>query len=809
MKNFQYFLLVKMVVVVSFNYGFSAPTAPVVPPVVGAPVGVVVPGGVPAASTTPAPALASPPITMTSEQALDSAIKGVTPLFSTTGASKISNFTMFFSLLNSRSPTAKTKQAITAFEDLVLKPALTMNSMTSQQLVDIQNLLKAVIAQVGVVDSAATSTLVAYEKKLTDRATKISKVDAAVVSAAAMPDTQLDLKITSYANVVRQIGSDTFDSTRQALIKGIELLCAAAKNGTTAQLDALKPIFTQISLNSSFLPEERNHLTTLLTGNPTLSVATLDQSIAGAGLNPQIVSVFSDLKKAGVSTERKCQIVRDAVPLIVAGSSIGDKNSFITFANDLFPLYFTMNSVDIAAVQGLFSVMLGNTFLLAPQQNTLLGQWVTKLTYVQKIAETDKPVLESIKNYSKLITVDLAKSLQAIQIGLNLLVKDGNVILDQKEFQTNNKDSLIVCLSNLLSMVYSKRTIKDPALIKLMPQLGQVFDSIEALAKANSQLQPLVQNAARQANIAFLNKMIACQDSPALAAIQHYKNLVVSITSDIDSTTKGYLIDAFRNLYGDRYARAAVEIVAMQQLFAACAAPDRKEMLASYQLEIAAWGKGLALWNDVLNAEQAINTLMGLLSKGLPIKLSSCLARLEQVKGALAGLPHVSMIKDRSKFVDILISFFPLRGFLTSDELGEFNNFLKGLQKNSAFFQALNTSTQALITSGIQELDVLIGFFAGGNSGTVLIDALLNQQKNINALRHALDLMIAGKITTDYRIKMLVEALNVCIANVGPSIDRSALIGLLQGVVSKGKFLLIDNQVSAINKAIVHLQQQK
>ncbi len=809
MKKLQFFLMMNSLTIVLFNYSFAA--------VAGVPVS----GSEAATGVVKAVVAAGPEVVAASsgsQVAVDQALaKGqleATPLFSATpGAeSKISCFTLFFSLINTKTPKVKVGLGVDAYIKFVLQPVLESTTLTSNQLSDTSSMLGTVIAQVSTIEPAADkpplSKLMPYKDKLASRMTLVTKINEELVKAAALPNDPLDKKIATYTTLLSKVDSNMLDSARQEIIKGIGLLYTAATKGTAEQRAAIQKMVPLIAVNNSFTQVEKHNLTTMLIGGAVTQVDTLMLVATGGGGadNPSLATVFKnisiDANKQPVPIPTQCQNAQNALPLITAASSAADKNLFITLANNLCAVYFTMNVQEIGLVESFCTAVLNNTYIVPVQHaNTslrdVLRAWINKLKAVRKIAEFGVPLLKTLKDFANIMPFDLAKCLKVLEIGMSLLAGEGNVKLPPAETDQKNSSSLMVVMRNLLGMAYAKRSSEHPA---LMIQLAQIMTAKNA---ASLSISP-----AWIDNITFLNKVLACQalaQTKALEAIQNItvlvKNLRVPVAPAttvpvIDNFEIGVLVHVMTSLYGSRATRAQIELKALQNVCSECSNDIYQKIFnASQRTTFARWASTLSLLNALSNAENET-------------KIGACLALLQNIIKSLVDPASVELAQERGRFVAVLQRLFDWRGLWTTDEVGRLRSFLQSLQSSSALMALLDTSQKEFINSSISACDSLFRQVSAGSSGAAILDRLLEQPDDIAILRQVLVLMVDSTTASKPRLEQFVKKLNSLITK--SSSDRAKLIELLRLAAAKkitSGLLLTDKQIKAINAAVDRLQK--
>lgn len=816
MKKLHFFLLVKIITVVLFNYGFAAITAApaTTTPAAAAPVAAPLAAAIVKAivATGPVAPVATSGSQLAATQALAKAQQATMPLFSTTpaGESKLSCFTLFFSLINTKTPKVTVGLGVESYIKLVLHPVLESTALTSQQLTDTLSMLTTVLAQVATIEPATDkpplSKLTPYKDKLTARSALVAKISAELDTATALPNDQLDKKIAAYTALLSKVDSSMLDSARQAIINAINSLYAVAKKGAPAQRAAMQKMVPIVAVNNSFTQVEKHNLTTTLIGGTVAPVATLTPATTGgAADNPALATAFKnitvDANKQPVPVTAQCQIAQNALPLITATSSAADKNLFITLANGLCVAYFTMNSEEIGFVEAFCTAVLNNTYIV-PTQNAALREilqaWIKKLKTVKKVAEPTVPLLKTLKNFAEVAPFDLVKCLKLLDIGISLLAGEGNVKLPAAEVDQKSTTSLVVVMRNLLGTAYAKRSSEYPP---LMIQLAQLMTSKNA---ASLNILP-----AWVDNITFLNKVLAYQalvNTKALEAIQNILALVKSLATPvppatavpvIDSFGIGVLVNTMTNLYGTRATRAQLELVALQNLCAECGLDAYKKIFNATQRTIfARWGSALGLLNELSNAESET-------------KLATCLTLLKKIITSLVEPANADLGDERARFIAVLQKLFNRRGILTTDDLGRLGNFFKSIQANPALMALLSSSQKEFVSSSIADSATLFAQVSGGSSGAAILDRLLERQDNIDALKQVLVLMVDSITGTEARIGQLVKRLNALVSKY-ESLDRAALIALLRSAATKkttNGLLLADKQITAINAAVGRLQR--
>jgi hypothetical protein len=785
--------------------GVTLSPAPVPPPlpVVGiTPQGSTISTPAPAATTlAPVPsAVETAAANVLATIALTEANKTDKPLFNQQGESKVSHFRMFFSLINSATSVDTIKKAIEDFKRLIVDVVAKSASITSQQIEEVHTLLTTIIAQVGVVDTAADKPLAKMLSSslvmLKSRNDKVAAGIKEIARVVAIEDTKVDEKIAAFGGLLTRVDGDMLDVQRQEIIKALETFSLVVKKASAKSLDSLKKLLPMVLLNNSFTAAEKTALSLAISGESTGPAGALDKkSDAGVTASVSVEAVFKyidvDADKKPVPIYRKCQIASDNLSLITASSSSKDKNLFITLANSLFLSYPTMNAAELGGLKAYLQKLKTNTFIVvSPQQVALLEQWIKSLDKVLVLAEADKPFLTTLKNYKTVATLADDKRLQLMSLILIFLTEEKGLLVyklspDGKGSE-KERSALIALFAELLKKAYEKRSFNNPALIT---QLANVMGAADKI----SLLKPALK-AEWVENVAFLNKLLAARDNKdVLVTLQKLSDLLKGLSKNTDDYSKNLLFDVVTNLYETREKRAQIEIAALQGVLMAMQAPDKKILFQDrINKSIALWVKRLPVLNDLALAKTKTSS-------------NDVLTILGSMQDALTDS---TMDRERRMFMETLEGLFAMRCLLTGDELSRLSSFFKSMQGKLTFFNLFNSGQQARIGMSIKELDELGALFKAAPSGAVLIDRLLLQEKNPVMLRRALDFMTNNEIATPARKDGLVKALNTCVSNIA-SLDRAAVLSLLQAVSAKkvaGKSLLVESQLKAVHGAIAGLR---
>lgn len=493
--------------------------------------------------------------------------------------------------------------------------------------------------------------------------------------------------------------------------------------------------------------------------------ATSIASNAASSTPAQADSAFQNKFKevAGkVTVVEKILGGKEIVSLITASSVVADKNAIITLANDLFGQQGTMKKDELKALEGLFSDITKNKFLLAPNQIPTVEEWIKSMQTSADLVSADKTLLDAVKEKLDVAKVGFPTAIKAAFVALQLL--DSKIpaaeLSKQGALTTGGPlPSLVVILRTRMTAFFNARTgrtqeevaslknffsssakntyLADAVNKSWEVQLGitqaiasvdkavTILEKIKTLSSISQTLTPQLDGAEKRAYLNEIDKIVLVRNQRAMREIDELNNLLISITSD---AFKG------KKIFTDA---------------------ETKKMLE---------------WRKLLTNTQSLLSIQQKRSLDEKIKL---------LNSAMIWLGNPQFEYERKMFVGILSDLFALRVDLHLPDLKRIKTFFEGVQKTQ---DVLAPNQVKILELWLQELDVAVQIVTGKLS---YLDALLNNAKETKSIPQYAKILTLIAHDYDSAIKdALVNGLNTLFSE-RKTLDKVGLLALLRDAQEK------------------------
>lgn len=369
--------------------------------------------------------------------------------------------------------------------------------------------------------------------------------------------------------------------------------------------------------------------------------------------------------------------IKEVLSTVSATTPQADKDSMLAACNNLFSQLGTMKKNELTALKDLFSLVLANTFLLAPAQRPFTEQMANLTSNVQALADDNQNLVAALKNKIAGDKQDFMLALKAALNAMNLF----QVRLSPEEYSPSNPNSLVSILREKIPVWYNSRAHKKIEELKL-------FDGVLNAALARKEIASVVGKTWE--NIIILDiALVGAQGQPnVFSQLTALQGIAILINAQTDRYERGLFVDLLTNIFAHRSERAPKEIDLMKAIIAGLTSADAKKNRVFDSGDMARF----ETWNKILDAYTALRALDTINS--LDQKIISLAALLPTVM--LAGADY-----EKSLFVMAFLNLFIKRTELVNSKSDVIKNFLLAVKNAPGF---LTPTQMPMLTQWLEEV---------------------------------------------------------------------------------------------------------
>jgi len=612
-------------------------------------------------------------------------------------------------------------------------------------------------------------TLSGKKYDLDKKINQLNKLSNMLSDARKIPVDNLQEKVDSYTKILPNLTKDISTTYMEEFITDLHTLVTAIKGQEPPKVALVKQLLDQTTENKTLSKEQLIQIQgfiSIVTGkapikSPQLKIVSPDE----------IKNKILDIQKKKTLFE-KITACREFLPLLGDTTSQTEKDSFVGILRDFMQNLPTMKKAELAELRNLFDEVEKNPFLLASNQQPIMGRWLKIVTQSQLTIDNINVLFASIKKSLDTTKEEYNKQLELCNLALVILASK----LPPVEMDIKNPASMASKVNGKIKFLFinrPNRTYDD--LIGLQGIFGLAKQTSLA-----SQITPEWQN--------DITIDLVLNESDTKRGIfeklQNFIAIVKLLSDKIDTYERNLFITELTNIFNNRKDRAIKELEKLKELLAILTAQDFKNKKIFAQPIYAQ----LDTWNTILDGTLILLTPND--QKNLP----------DQIKIYQAVIPNITNPQanyEKNLFNGALARFFTMRGNLQIKDLTSLRDFFK-MVRNVQNLLAANQIP--LFTQWVQDFDNAVTITSGNK--TYLEAMLESASKKQDITMFAKSLSLFTPSTNTAIINNFVSRLNELYTKRKPA-DSQKLLTFFKMAEQKkiGKiFLLTQAQIKVLKQ---------
>jgi len=589
---------------------------------------------------------------------------------------KLATYKQQIAGINSKTPHQQQQQIITGFITEIIEPALASKQTDLVIFKDIQQVCTTAI-------HAITTQISALSNKKDDldrKVAQLAKVTDLFAAARKIPLDKLQEKVAEYLLLLAQITPELPDTYAQDFIKDLNALVIAAHGQEPAKIALVQNLLDKTALNQTFKEQalvlQIKGLVGILTGQTTTK-PTATTIVSPDELKTQLAN-----SQKQATLFQKIASCQTALGLISNTTTQADKNALISMLSGFMSSLSTMTKADLAALQALFDAASKNPFLLAANQQIVMGRWLKIVTQALLTIDNSNTLLACVKT-----ALDSSKDPYTPQLDTcNLAIVLATYPVPPNELQINaqNKTSLAAKIQAKLFYLYTNRGNKSY-------QELTTLQSIFSLARLVSALANIITPEWYNTLTLDLALSSAATKTSVIDQMPYFQTITQQLSSKTDPYEKQTFLARLNNIFFSRATRADTELKDFNTVLSTLTAPafvSKKIFNTSQNTQIQTWQKILTCTLQLLtpHTQLSLQNSINLYQPMLPV----------------IALPDATY--EKTLFGKILTQLFNLRSGLQSSDLLLLKNFFTMVQNTPNLLaanqkDAFNTWVKTLETT--------------------------------------------------------------------------------------------------------------